>query len=45
MIGGWTIFCDQTHLPDSFHRSLVTLPSATSSTSMSTSSLRCLFHT
>jgi hypothetical protein len=35
----------QIHLSTAFQRSFVVLPSATSSTSISTSSLRCLFHT
>jgi hypothetical protein len=42
---GCTIFPDQTHLSDPFQRSLVVWLSATSSTSMSTSSLRCVFQT
>jgi NAD(P)-dependent dehydrogenase (short-subunit alcohol dehydrogenase family) len=45
IVGGWTIFSDQIQAADSFQRSLVVWPSATSSTSMSSSSLRCLLQT
>ena len=41
MTGGCTMCSDQTHSSVSFHRSLVVWPSAMSSTSSSTSSLRC----
>jgi hypothetical protein len=45
MIGSWTICSEKIHLSRVFQRILVSWPSPTSSTSMRTSSLRCLFQT
>src|SRR6266536_2450537 len=40
----WALVSDQTQVPGSFQRVLVSYPRATSWTSSRTSSLRCLFH-
>nr|WP_271215331.1 hypothetical protein [Streptosporangium carneum] len=44
-IGAWATLSDHTHSWREFQRSLVVWPRPTSSTSIRTSSLRCLFHT
>jgi hypothetical protein len=45
MTGGWVMLSENIQLPLSFQRIFVMWPRATSLTSISTSSLRCRFHT